>query len=52
MLVRSQEDELQHPLLGEEPTLQLLPDPVDVPGALTDARSPVCSLYSGPGDCC
>ena len=26
-------DELHHPLLGEEPTLHLLPDPVDVPGA-------------------
>jgi len=25
-------DELHHPLLGEEPTLQLLPDPVDVQG--------------------
>ena len=30
-------EELHHPLLGEEPTLQLLPDPVDVQGV---ARGP------------
>ena len=49
--VPSQEDELQHPLLGEEPTLQLLPDPTDVPGALIDALSSARSLCSEAGRC-
>lgn len=35
-------DELSHPLLGDAPTLQLMPDRTDIAGELLDHSFPLC----------